>query len=451
LLAPGLALAEDLDAVDVVDAEAKPVASLLVPRPGIKPSEIAVLINDNDPQSVDVARYYQQKRHIPDQNMIHLNFDQDKLYPGFTVNNGLDPKEFALLKAHVDEAEGPQIQAQVVTWSKPFRIASFNYYPTNYSITSALTFGIDPGYVGIPSCNPMPNNPYYNSTSSAPYTDFRIRPTMMLAGVNADSVKATIDKGAAADASFPRGIGWFVRTADAVRSDPRFADFKSTVESWNRPGALAMNYADYSRGGSAAVTRRQNILFYQTGAVNVPAVKTNTYVPGALADHLTSSGGDLFGNSAIDNGQMSILRWLEAGVTASYGTETEPCARPQKFPQASVLVKNYFLGDTAVEAYLKSVLWPAQGVLVGDPLARPFGTKATLKNGTLTVTTTSLEPGVTYALSSAPTRAGPFTQVGTASVPDYQSVTIGAEHMTAPFYKLEKAKPVNAGAPTDAR
>ena len=231
LLAPGLALAEDLDAVDVVDAEAKPVASLLVPRHGIKPAEIAVLINDNDPQSVDVARYYQQKRHIPDQNMIHVNFDQTKLYPGFTANNGLDPNDFALLKAQVDKAVGPQIQAQVVTWSKPFRIASFNYYPTNYSITSALTFGIDPGYAGIPSCNPMPNNPYYNSTSSAPYTDFRIRPTMMLAGVSTDSVKATIDKGAAADASFPTGVGWFVRTADAVRSDPRFADFKSTVES----------------------------------------------------------------------------------------------------------------------------------------------------------------------------------------------------------------------------
>jgi hypothetical protein len=71
---------------------------------------------------------------------------------------------------------------------------------------------------------------------------------------------------------------------------------------------------------------------------------------------------------------MSILRWLEAGAIASYGTVTEPCARQQKFPQASVLVKNYFLGNTAVEAYLKSVQWPAQGVFVGDPLARPFGT-----------------------------------------------------------------------------
>jgi hypothetical protein len=200
-----------------------------------------------------------------------------------------------------------------------------------------------------------------------------------------------------------------------------------------------MKYVDYSTGGSANIARRSNILFYETGAANVPSLRTNTFVPGALADHLTSGGGDLFGSTAVDNGQMSILRWLEAGATASYGTETEPCAHAQKFPQASVLVKSYFVGDTAVEAYLKSVQWPAQGVFVGEPLARPFGTKATLDNGALTITTTSLEPGVTYALSSAPARAGPFTQVKTVSVPNYQSVTITVEGMPAPFYKLEEA------------
>jgi hypothetical protein len=143
---------------------------------------------------------------------------------------------------------------------------------------------------------------------------------------------------------------------------------------------------------------------------------------------------------------MSILRWLEAGATASYGTETEPCAFPQKFPQASILVKNYFLGNTAVEAYLKSVQWPAQGVFVGDPLARPFGTRATLENGVLNLTTTSLEPGVTYALSSAPSSAGPFTQVETVSVPNYQSVKINAAGMSAPFYKLEHTDASGGGS-----
>ena len=73
VFAPMLAFAQETETVNVVDANSTPVATLLVPRRGIQSSEIAVLINDNDLQSVDVANYYQQKRNIPNQNMVHLN------------------------------------------------------------------------------------------------------------------------------------------------------------------------------------------------------------------------------------------------------------------------------------------------------------------------------------------------------------------------------------------
>ncbi|NBW50907.1 MAG: TIGR03790 family protein [Betaproteobacteria bacterium] len=91
--------------------------------------------------------------------------------------------------------------------------------------------------------------------------------------------------------------------------------------------------------------------------------------PGALADHLTSFGGQLNNTT----GQMTALEWLEAGVTASYGTVSEPCNHWQKFPHPQVLLLNYLQGATALEAYWRSVAWPAQGVLVGEPLAAPFG------------------------------------------------------------------------------
>jgi uncharacterized protein (TIGR03790 family) len=424
----------DTESVIVFNGSFAPVATLSVPRRAIQPSEIAVLINDNDPQSVAVANYYRQKRGIPGQNMIHLNFDQDKVYPDFPENNGIDPEDFAALKAQVDGFVGPDIQALAISWSKPFRIAYRNYYPANYSITSAFTFGIDPRYGNANSCGSMPENPLYDSPSTKPYTDLKIRPTMMLAGTSVANVEAMIDKAVLADRTLPTGNGWFVRTDDAARSDPRYRDFQMTVQTWNRPVALAMTYRDYYVSRSWDLANTPNILFYETGAARVYNLGTNRYVPGAVADHLTSTGGVLF-----DGDQMSILRWLEAGAAASYGTVTEPCAIPAKFPRASVLVKHYFLGNSVVEAYLKSVQWPAQGVFVGDPLARPFGTTATLVNKTLAVTTTSLEPGVTYALYSAPSTTGPFTQIASVSVPDYQRTTITVSGMTAPFYKLEPA------------
>lgn len=436
LLGPNFAAAQPLrktESVDVLDANSLKVATLIVPRSSIHASEIAVLINDNDPQSMEVASYYQQVRNIPDRNMIHLNFDQNKIHPGLPTNNGIDPADFAALKAHVDAAAGPEIQAFVISWSKPFRIAGFSYYPTNYSITSAFTFGIDAAYLTSKNCAATPVNRYYGSASTTPYSDFGIRPTMMLAGASTASVKATIDKGFRANRSLPSGNGWFVRTADSVRSGPRLQDFQATVQNWNRPDALTMTYFDHSKnGGQSEVKNAANVLFYQTGMANVPGLSTNTYVPGALADHLTSNGGNLFGTE-----QMSVLRWLEAGVTASYGTVTEPCAFSDKFPAASVLVNSYFRGNTALEAYTKSVRQPSQGVFVGDPLARPFGTRATLVDGSLNIKTSILEPGINYNLYSALSDKGPFSKIATVAVPRYQFATITIPGMRAPFYKLE--------------
>lgn len=436
LIVPNFAAAQSLqktEAVEVLDANSVKVATLVVPRSSIQAPEIAVLINDNDPQSVEVASYYQQVRKIPSRNMIHLNFDQDRVHPGLPSNNGIDPAEFATLKAQVDAAAGPDIQAFVISWSRPFRIARFNYYSTNYSITSAFTFGIDAAYLTSNNCAETPVNRYYGSASTAAYRDFGIRPTMMLAGVSTASVKATIDKGLKADRNLPGGSGWFVKTADSVRSSPRVRDFQTTVQNWNRPEALTMTYFDYStNGGRSEVKNAANVLFYQTGAAAVSGLDTNTYVPGALADHLTSNGGNLFGTE-----QMSALRWLEAGVTASYGTVTEPCAYADKFPAASVLVNSYFRGNTALEAYTKSVRQPSQGVFVGDPLARPFGTRATLVNGSLNIRTSSLEPGITYNLYSAPSATGPLAQIATVAVPRYQFAKITVPGMSAPFYKLE--------------
>jgi uncharacterized protein (TIGR03790 family) len=89
-----------------------------------------------------------------------------------------------------------------------------------------------------------------------------------------------------------------------------------------------------------------------------------------LADHLTSFGGQLLREQT--GPQMSALDWLEAGATASYGTVSEPCNHWQKFPHPQLLLLNYLQGASAMEAYWRSVLWPSQGVFIGEPLAAPY-------------------------------------------------------------------------------
>ena len=76
-------------------------------------------------------------------------------------------------------------------------------------------------------------------------------------------------------------------------------------------------------------------------------------------------------------GQTTVLDWVDGGAsgtgaTASYGTVREPCAFTEKFPSPRALIQHYLNGDTAIEAYWKSVIMPDEGVFVGEPLAAPF-------------------------------------------------------------------------------
>lgn len=321
-------------------------AQILLPRTGIGADELGLVINDDDPLSRRIGEYYQKARHIPQGNLIHVHIP-----PGEST---LNRDAFARLKAEIDRATPAHIQAYALAWTTPFRVDCM-------SMTSALSLGFDEAYCSS-KCGPTKASPYFNSPSRYPANDHKIRPSMMLAGVSFEQVKALIDRGVASDQQFPDGRAYLLDTPDKTRS-VRSAYFDETA-------AELKNVFPIEILETAAIENRQDVLFYFTGLPQVPQLKTLKFVPGALADHLTSFGGQLTGS-----GQMSSLDWLEAGATASYGTVVEPCNHPQKFPFPLLAMFHYATGATAIEAYWKSVAWPGEGLFIGEPLARPFAPK----------------------------------------------------------------------------
>jgi uncharacterized protein (TIGR03790 family) len=157
----------------------------------------------------------------------------------------------------------------------------------------------------------------------------------------------------------PAASAYYLITSEAARN--------SRARFFPRSAALARQKLTIHTIRADSIEGVDDIMIYQTGLAHVDKLDTLHFVPGALADHLTSSGGDLLGTS-----QMSSLRWLEAGATASFGTVSEPCNYWQKFPHPSVLLQHYLSGASAIEAYWKSVAWPAQGLFIGEPLAAPY-------------------------------------------------------------------------------
>ncbi len=307
-------------------------------------AELGLIVNTRDPVSRRIADYYIARRRIPAANVVHLSFEPGK--------NIMPPAEFLQLKTTVDRQLPAGVQVLALAWTAPYRVGCM-------SLTTAFAAGFDAEFCTA-TCTATRASPYFNSNSRRPFDDFGWRPSMLLAGRDPAMVEALIDRGIDADNSHPAGTGYLVSTSDRARNvRARYFDGIKLLQSDRfRLLITQRNILQY----------RDDVMFYFTGLKQVEKLATNTFLPGAIADHLTSAGGQLLASG----GQMSSLRWLEAGATGSYGAVTEPCNFVQKFPRPDIIIDRYLNGETLIEAYWKSVEWPGQGVFIGEPLATPF-------------------------------------------------------------------------------
>ena len=362
---------------------------LSLPAKGLVAAQLGVIIADGDPQSEAIAAYYQTARGVPAANIIRV-----KLTTGSAT---LSAADFAALKTEVDAKLPSGVQATLLTWTAPSRVVG----ACAMSITSALALGYDSKYCGS-GCVATAASPYFDSESSQPWTDHKIRPSMMLGARTLEAAKALIDRGLLADTSLPSGDGYLLRTSDSARS-ARASDYTTLPAQW--AGRLKLNYIDNSAGTSSdSLSGKTGVLFYFTGLAQVPGIASNGFRPGAVADNLTSYGG-LLPSVA---GQMPITDWLDGGATASYGTVEEPCNFTQKFSSASVLIDQYYRGGSLIEAYWKAVQWPGQGLFVGEPLAQPFPERPsfTLEGGRYVIKSRALRPHSNYSLDYRSSASG---------------------------------------------
>ena len=318
------------------------VVTAPIPAAALGPDQLAVIVNTADPFSVEVGEYYARRRRIPRANVIPITLPAGQAE--------ISRRDFEAGRAQLDARVPPTVQALALAWTTPFRVDCL-------SITSAFAFGFDPAFCAQ-GCRPTRRSPYFDSPSRAPFRELGLRPAMLLAGPSVAVAKAMIDRGIVSDSTFPRGTAYLLSTSDRARNTR--ASGYAQVEALGPHVRVERIDADELRD-------RSDVLFYFTGLAAVSGLDTLRFRPGAIADHLTSTGGVLTGHD-----QMSALRWLEAGATASYGTVMEPCNFRSKFPDPAVVIARYTRGETLIEAYWKSVASPGQGVFVGEPLAAPF-------------------------------------------------------------------------------
>jgi uncharacterized protein (TIGR03790 family) len=383
-------------------------SNLLLPKYRIQTNELAVVVNDRNPLSVRIGEYYMKVRKLPRENLLHLAFDPQA--------KALRVDQFKKLRKTLVEKTPPHIQAYALTWHMPYRVGCM-------SITSAITFGFDKRWCSKQRCATTRHSPYFNYTGANPVKDLSLRPAMAIAAEDFASAKALIDRGLVAQSSLPEGTAYLVSTSDKNRNVRaiEYPRIKERMQGWITSEIVKQD----------SLRNRDDVLFYFTGKARVNGLETLDFRPGAIADHLTSTGGQLSGSK-----QMSAMAWLKAGASGSYGTVVEPCNHRGKFPSPILVMEHYSSGSTLIEAYWKSVQQPGEGIFIGDPLTAPFDHVEIINGDNQTrLRTRNLKPG-NYQLSHAFSPIGPFTPTSNHIV-RYKQKELALPLLREGYYRLQ--------------
>jgi len=312
---------------------------------GLGPNRLGVIYNINDATSTRVALYYAARRHIPSANVIGLPVADRAV---------ISRDDLLKLRTELLAKLPSEVQSLLLVWARPYAVECM-------AITTAVAAGFRSEFCE-PGCSRTALNPLFDTTGWLPADTAGWLPAMLLPTQDETLARAVIERGIAADNSHPRETAYLVHTQDSARNvrAASYSDAENLIA-----GRIAV------REITTPINQPvKNIVAYFTGVARVTELSSLKFLPGAVADHLTSVGGVLDGSS-----QMSAIEWLRQGATASYGSVSEPCAFTGKFPNPAVFLDHYLKGDTMLEAYWKSVAMPGQGLFIGEPLARPFSSR----------------------------------------------------------------------------
>ena len=346
------------------------------------PHEVLLLVNTNSQQSVTIAFEFARLRHVPESNVVLLGLPVDQAVPPVAVSRDYFTQHIWLPanKAVKERGIGDHILAWIysvdfpveITANPPISIEGLTFTRNNQIGSALVSNGEWQSPLFAAPANPQgmafPSQSF--DVARGMLGDDMPLPSMMLgfAGQSGNSLEVIhrcIENGVQSDRTHPRGTIYFV-TGEDIRAKARSWQFEAASDRLSQMGVASVITNATPHG-------KTNILGMLVGLANVAPLQYGRFLPGSMADHLTSCAGD-FKNKA----QTKLTAWIDAGAGASAGTVTEPKAIWMKFPSAWTYV-HYAAGCTAIESLYQGVSCPLQILLVGEPLACPWAPDASVE------------------------------------------------------------------------
>ncbi len=350
-------------------------------------ANVLVVANEALPASVEIAEYYVQRRQVPSTQLLKIRTsvaDQvTRLEYDFTIQQ---PIQAWLAKNSAQD----RILYIVLTKGVPLRIAgSGGRAGTISSVDSELTLLYRRMTGRAVAPHGQVANPYFladeqpSAARRFSHSTQDIYLVTRLDGFTVDDVKALIDRASASTSS-----GKVV--LDQLPG-PKDKPNEWLAQAAKRLEGMGLGERVILEQTSRAVEKQQDVLGYYSWGSNDPALLVRSpgveFEPGALAAMFVSTDARTFtpppenwkpGNwaskQAYHAGSPQSLTGdlVRAGITGVVGYVSEPYLDTAVRPD--ILFPAYFSGFTLAESFylaLPALSW--QGVIIGDPLCRPFG------------------------------------------------------------------------------
>ncbi|TWT46651.1 hypothetical protein [Botrimarina hoheduenensis] len=375
------------------------------------PEGVALVVNLNRPDSKEVANHYVRLRNLPAMNVIAIDYQGN---PEKTNGDTFREQILQPVLAEIDR-RGLAVQIDTIAYSCgfPWQIDLRADFPQAArpprqlmpvaSLTGATYFwqailAKQPAYLGN-DANYYLSGPAGANLSQCqqlgetPTRAFRGRYRWLRGGVRQDrapqarrylmstvlgvttgrgnsvqEVIALLERAVQAEVTPPQGVFCFVKNSN-VRSKTRHGCYPAAAAVLTGLGARAsVEEGTLPRPGT-------RVAGMTLGAAVLPLEQAGLVIePGAICEHLTSTGG----NFALDAKQTPLSELIRRGATGASGTVEEPYAVQAKFPLPSIQI-HYRRGSSLAEAYYQSVASPYQLLIVGDPLCQPWADRPAMR------------------------------------------------------------------------
>lgn len=328
-------------------------------------NDVAVIINDNSSESLEIAHYFQTARNIPMQNMIYLS-----ITPGEEISmTGLNLLKDTIYNYLSSHGLLNNINYLVTTKGVPLKTTDALCSPGQgpcASIESELTLlkGAMSGQIGLTG---QPANPYYDLDKHIADTSLGIYLVTRLDGYSVQAVKNMIDR-SGPNTPINDLTGNVVVDISNTENGSNQVYYEALYEPaylWaNSNGWNAIYHPDLSR-----FSNQSNVVAYssithvgETSSLGIQFAK------GSIAEVVSANEYETF-DAGNPNGDQSIADFVGSGLTGGHGY-VNPIFTSTLL-NTEVLFSRYLDSSNhynlAESYFMAEPVLSYMGVVVGDP------------------------------------------------------------------------------------